>query len=79
MSITAMVRVSKQGGTEMTYETPVGTFATWEAAAAACERADMDACSCIINRPDPSPDTFTTCLETAYGSTQRLSFQVKVF
>lgn len=34
-----------------TYETPFGTFKTWEEAAAACERADMDPCTCIqINR-----------------------------
>ena len=58
------------------YETPVGTFATWEEASAACERSDMDACECITNRHISVP---TTCLETAYGSTQRMSFQIKVF
>jgi hypothetical protein len=35
------------------YETPVGTFNTWEEAADACERADMDACECVeIVRPE---------------------------
>lgn len=29
------------------YETPVGTFATWEEAASACERCDFDPCECI--------------------------------
>ena len=32
---------------KITYETPFGTFATWEDAACACERADMDPCTCI--------------------------------
>jgi hypothetical protein len=31
----------------MEYRTPVGTFKTWEEAAAACERIDMDPCTCI--------------------------------
>lgn len=31
----------------VTYETPMGTFATWEEAAARVEAADMDACTCI--------------------------------
>jgi hypothetical protein len=31
----------------MNYETPVGSFETWEAAAAACERCDLDPCTCI--------------------------------
>jgi len=29
------------------YETPAGTFSTWDAAAAACERMDMDPTTCI--------------------------------
>lgn len=29
------------------YATPMGCFSTWEEAAAACERADMDPCTCI--------------------------------
>jgi len=29
------------------YETPVGCFRTWEEAAAACERCDLDPCTCI--------------------------------
>jgi hypothetical protein len=28
---------------------------------------------------DPSPPVTTTCIEHAYGSTTRLSFQIKVF
>ena len=58
------------------YETPVGTFAPWEEAAAACERSDMDPCACITNRHISVP---TTCIEHAYGSAQRLTFQIKVF
>jgi hypothetical protein len=29
------------------YETPVGCFTTWELAATACERCDLDPCECI--------------------------------
>jgi hypothetical protein len=29
------------------YQTPVGRFETWEEAAVACERCDLDPCSCI--------------------------------
>jgi hypothetical protein len=32
------------------YQTPVGGFDTWEQAAAACERCDLDPCTCIIYR-----------------------------
>lgn len=36
---------------KITYQTPVGTFSTWEEAATACERCDLDPCTCItINR-----------------------------
>lgn len=31
----------------MEYRTPLGSFQTWEEAAAACERADLDPCNCI--------------------------------
>lgn len=31
----------------MKYETPLGTFDTWEEAAAVCERCDFDPCTCI--------------------------------
>jgi hypothetical protein len=31
----------------ITYETPVGSFKTWEEAASACERCDLDPCLCI--------------------------------
>lgn len=58
------------------YQTPFGSFGTWEEAAAACERADFDPCEAItIHRPD----YVTTCIETAYGTTERLSFQIRVF
>lgn len=29
------------------YETPLGSFQTWEEAADACERVDLDPCACI--------------------------------
>lgn len=58
------------------YETPVGTFADWEDAATACERADLDPNTCIINRPIEFRDT---CTETAYGTSFRLSQAVRVF
>ena len=58
------------------YETPFGTFANWEDAAAACERADVDPCECIVNRPIHFTDT---CIEHAYGIVHRLQFQVRVF
>jgi hypothetical protein len=32
---------------EFSYATPVGLFRTWEEAAAACERCDLDPCTCI--------------------------------
>lgn len=60
----------------ISYETPVGTFATWEDAAAACERSDLDPLTCITNRPINFTDT---CIEHAYGTTTRLSFQIRVF
>ncbi len=31
----------------ITYETPLGTFGTWEAAATACERCDLDPITCV--------------------------------
>ena len=31
----------------MKYQTPVGSFATWEEAANACEGCDLDPCTCI--------------------------------
>jgi hypothetical protein len=34
-------------GETMTYETPLGAFSTWEAAAIACERCDLDPCTAI--------------------------------
>lgn len=32
---------------EFYYETPAGTFRTWEEAAARCEAMDMDPATCI--------------------------------
>lgn len=32
---------------EFNYETPVGTFRTWDEAMQACERCDLDAVECI--------------------------------
>jgi hypothetical protein len=58
------------------YETPVGTFGHWEDAAAACERADLDPVTCIINRPIEFRDV---CVEHAYGSSYRMSDPVRVF
>lgn len=37
----------KTNGNEFQYETPVGTYETWEAATAACERCDLDAVGCV--------------------------------
>ncbi len=31
----------------MQYQTPKGTFDTWELAAQACESIDLDPCTCI--------------------------------
>ena len=30
------------------YQTPLGRFQTWEHAAAACERCDLDPVTCIV-------------------------------
>ena len=59
----------------ISYQTPLGCFQTWEDAANACERADMDPCDCIKTSVSPT----NVCHETAYGTTQRLSFAVRVF
>lgn len=34
-------------GNEFSYETPFGTFRTWEEAANRCEQSDLDPCTCI--------------------------------
>ena len=61
------------------YETPFGGFDTWEAAAIACERADMDPCDCIkYVGPAATPPALVHA-ETAYGQTTRLSFAIKCF
>ena len=59
---------------EMNYRTPLGAFEFWSDAADACERADLDPCTCI--------EIPTTCVETVLGDPDtalRLSFQIKVF
>jgi hypothetical protein len=63
------------------YETPVGTFRTWEEAAAACERADLDPCTCIKNVSvvELSPSTVDVWYITEYGLRQKLSAQIRVF
>ena len=63
---------------QTSYETPMGCFNTWEQAAEACERSDLDPCTCI-KIVVPHIPVQTTCIEHAYGSAQRLSFQIKVF
>jgi hypothetical protein len=59
----------------VSYKTPMGRFDTWEAAASACERADLDPCTCI--KIDVTPTDVIA--ETAYGTTYRLSNPVRVF
>ena len=59
----------------VSYQTPMGSFPTWEQAAIACERADLDPCECIKAQVSPTDVSY----ETAYGSTVRLSFPVRVF
>ena len=68
--------MTKQPIKMVNYETPVGLFGDWETAAAACERADFHPCTCIKVVPIEFVDT---CIEHAYGTAQRLSFQVRVF
>ena len=59
----------------VSYRTPMGRFETWEAAAAACERADLDPCTCIVTEVSPTD----VIAETAYGTTVRLSNPIRVF
>jgi hypothetical protein len=64
---------------EMNYRTPLGAFEFWADAADACERADLDPCTCIEYEARVIP---TTCIETIGGDPNtaiRLSFQIKVF
>jgi hypothetical protein len=63
------------------YETPVGTFGTWEDAAQAVERADMDPCECIkiVRNDPPNAGPSLASYELGPGGVVRLSFQVKVF
>lgn len=61
------------------YQTPVGGFDTWEAAATAVERCDLDPCSCIeYTGPAPQAPSLVHT-ETAYGHATRLSFAIKCF
>lgn len=59
----------------VTYQTPMGCFSTWEAAAIACERADLDPCTCIDIQVSPTD----VSVEHAYGSSFRLSNPVRVY
>ncbi len=59
------------------YRTPVGSFETWEDAAAAVERRDMDPTTCVeVVRLDPPHDV---CWEFGPGGPLRLSFAVRCF
>jgi hypothetical protein len=70
---------SMTNATTALYETPFGGFDTWEDAAVACERADMDPCDCIkYAGPSATPPALVHA-ETAYGQTTRLSFAIKCF
>lgn len=62
----------------MNYSTPLGAFEFWSDAAEACERADLDPCTCI-EYLTPARTIPTVSLESAYGSDFRLSHQIKVF
>ena len=62
------------------YETPFGGFDTWEAAAIACERADMDPCDCIkYTGPAATPPALVHAETASYGQPMRLSFAIKCF
>jgi hypothetical protein len=61
--------------THTAYRTPFGTFDTWEGAAVACEKRDMDPVTCIKIEVSPTD----VQLETAYGKTARLPFVVRCF
>ena len=59
----------------VSYETPVGCFATWEKAADAVSRSDMDPCEVIKAVVSPTD----VSVEWAYGSSFRLSQPIRVF
>lgn len=62
------------------YSTPFGAFDTWEDAAAACERMDMDPCDLVkYVGPQPTPPALVSYELAPYGTKLSLSFQVKVF
>lgn len=61
------------------YSTPFGTFATWEDAASACERMDMDPCELIEYVGDSVAPPSLASYELGPGGVVRLSFQIKVF
>ena len=59
----------------VSYQTPMGSFTDWIAAAEACERADLDPCTCIKTVISPTDVMY----ETAYGTTCRFSRPIRVF
>jgi hypothetical protein len=61
--------------TTISYHTPVGCFDDWIKAAEACERADLDPCTCIKTIVSPTDVSH----ETAYGTTLRFSRAIRVF
>lgn len=64
----------------ITYATPVGTFATWEEAAARCEKADLDPCTCIEVLKGSAAGPGAVCWEfQANREPIRLSFSIKCF
>ena len=56
------------------YETPIGSFDTWDEAAAACERCDFDPCECVRY---VAPVDIYWIYE--YGLSQKLSGPIRCF
>ena len=61
--------------TTISYRTPMGCFGTWEEAAVAVERADMDPCACIQTLASPVDVSY----EVAYGSAMKLSRSIRCY
>ncbi len=63
------------------YETPVGTFSTYEEASNACERCDLDPCENVkpVELPALSPSTVDVCWISEYGLTQKLTRGIRCF
>lgn len=57
------------------YKTPIGNFQTWEDAAVACERVDMDPVSCIDIVVSPTQASW----ESGPGGWVKLSRPVTVY